>query len=128
MKLIYVAGKYRDTTKADELLNIHRAALYAAYQWHEGNSVICPHLNTLKCWELNPATHDTYIAGDLKQVEVADEIHILPDWETSKGTKLERDLAMKLGKPIIYVSSLLMRMLQQGWERKRIEERKANAS
>lgn len=32
----------------------------------------------------------------------ADELHLLPCWQHSRGAMLERDIALRLGMPIIY--------------------------
>lgn len=32
----------------------------------------------------------------------ADVLHLLPDWSDSRGARLERDIALRLGIPIVY--------------------------
>ena len=36
----------------------------------------------------------------------ADELHLMPDWQLSPGATLERDVAMRLGIPVVYHTSM----------------------
>ena len=120
MKLAYVAGSYRaykdgQPDPEGEKRNIRRAALVASALWHENIAVICPHLNTSDCWVLNPHPegHDAYIKGDLRMLEMCDSIYILPNWETSEGTKQELELARKLGLEINWISESYIEELER---------------
>lgn len=46
-------------------------------------------------------TYDEYMAIDLRFVEAADTLVMLPDWIRSHGAPIERNHALKLGKRII---------------------------
>lgn len=60
---------------------------------------------------LNPAVlpdgleHHEYMAICRPMVEIADEVHMLPGWEHSKGAMMEHQWASQLGKPIRFVGS-----------------------
>lgn len=113
MPLVYVAGAYRANTEEGEAANIHQAALYATYAWNHGYAVISPHLNTKPCWDISPHPlgHEAYIRGDLRMLRGCDELHVLPGWENSSGTKQEIALAIKLNIKIVYITQEFMEHL-----------------
>ena len=47
-------------------------------------------------------TWDDAIRSDIKKMLECDEVHLLPDWQDSKGAQLERDIALRLGMQVIY--------------------------
>ncbi len=47
-------------------------------------------------------TWNESIRNDIKKMLECDEVHMLPDWQESKGAKLERDIALRLGMQVIY--------------------------
>ena len=61
---------------------------------------------------LNPAVlpdglaHHEYIAICKPMVEIADEVHMLPGWERSKGATMEHGWATEAGKPIRFVGAV----------------------
>jgi len=102
--LIYVSGPYTKNGNGKSIKeNIQQGADIAGKLWEVGHAVICPHTNTGEPY-LNPnnckATYDQYIAGDLHMVCYCDALVMTPDWETSKGAKIEKDYAESLGIPI----------------------------
>jgi len=48
-----------------------------------------------RCW-------DDVIRNDIKQMMECDEVHMLPDWQESRGAQLERDIALRLGIQVVY--------------------------
>ena len=42
------------------------------------------------------------IRSDIKQMLECDEVHLLPDWQESRGAQLERDIAIRLGMQVVY--------------------------
>lgn len=49
-----------------------------------------------------PITWDTAVRNEIKKMLECDEVHMLPDWQESRGAQLERDIALRLGMTVIY--------------------------
>lgn len=47
-------------------------------------------------------TWDDAVRSDIKKMLECDEVHLLPDWQESRGAKLERDIALRLGMEVVY--------------------------
>jgi len=47
-------------------------------------------------------TWDTAVRNDIKKMLECDEVHMLPDWQDSRGAQLERDIAVRLGMEVVY--------------------------
>ena len=45
---------------------------------------------------------DEAVRGEIKRMLECDEVHMLPDWQESRGAQLERDIALRLGMEVIY--------------------------
>ena len=50
----------------------------------------------------NSKPWDDAIRYDIKKMLECDEVHLLPDWQQSKGAQLERDIAIRLGIQVVY--------------------------
>ncbi len=42
------------------------------------------------------------VRSDIKKMLECDEVHLLPDWQESRGAQLERDIALRLGMQVVY--------------------------
>lgn len=42
------------------------------------------------------------VRADIKKMLECDEVHLLPDWQESRGAQLERDIALRLGMQVVY--------------------------
>ena len=42
------------------------------------------------------------VRTDIKKMLECDEVHLLPDWQESRGAQLERDIALRLGMQVVY--------------------------
>jgi len=42
------------------------------------------------------------VRNDIKKMLECDEVHMLPDWQESRGAQLERDIALRLGMHVVY--------------------------
>jgi hypothetical protein len=42
------------------------------------------------------------IKNDIRKMLDCDELHMLPDWQESRGAQLERDIALRLGMQVVY--------------------------
>jgi len=47
-------------------------------------------------------TWDDAVRSDIKKMLECDEVHLLPDWQESRGAQLERDIALRLGMQVVY--------------------------
>jgi len=45
---------------------------------------------------------DEALRADIKHMLECDEVHLLPDWQDSRGAQLERDIAIRLGMQVVY--------------------------
>ena len=45
---------------------------------------------------------DDAVRNDIKHMLECDEVHLLPDWQDSRGAQLERDIALRLGMQVVY--------------------------
>jgi uncharacterized protein YifN (PemK superfamily) len=45
---------------------------------------------------------DDTMRSEIKKMLECDEVHLLPDWQESRGAQLERDIALRLGIDIVY--------------------------
>jgi hypothetical protein len=45
---------------------------------------------------------DDAMRNDIKKMLECDELHMLPDWQESRGAQLERDIAIRLGMNVVY--------------------------
>ena len=50
----------------------------------------------------DPTTWGESMRSDIKKMLECDELHMLPDWQESKGALLERDIALRLGMHVVY--------------------------
>jgi hypothetical protein len=47
-------------------------------------------------------TWNDAVRNDIKKMLECDEVHLLPDWQDSRGAQLERDIALRLGIQVVY--------------------------
>lgn len=101
--IIYISGAYSADSKEGVEDNILLAEFFALKIWNMGHSAMCPHLNT-KLFEQKgcKAEHSHYLDFDMRMLCACEAIFMLPNWETSKGAKMELELAKRIGMPIFY--------------------------
>ena len=103
--LLYVAGAYSSPSEEDRRANVKLAGRVAGELWDMEHAVICPHANTNE-WDVtitnSHRTYDNVLKGDLMMVARCDGIVMLPNWNTSKGARMEHAYAAELGIPIWY--------------------------
>jgi len=100
MFVVYTAGPYRSAQGMHGVAqNIERAGSVARQLWAMGFTVICPHKNTA-FFDGADIPDEVWLAGCLQLVGRADILILLPGWEHSSGTRIERDTALALGIPI----------------------------
>ena len=100
MKVVYIIGKFRDTTDEKVRINIFKAAAVASELWKAGFAVICPHLNA----GCNVGVSDEVILeGDFEFIRRSDFVFVLDNWRTSVGSVNEMTLCRELGIPMYEV-------------------------
>ncbi len=100
MKVIYVAGAYRNSTEWGLVENIRHAERASIRLWQDGWAVICPHKNTAHFGGLCP--DDTWLKGDIEMLKRCDAIYMLKNWDKSEGALLELATAKNEGIEILY--------------------------
>lgn len=98
MRVIYVAGPYRGPDAWAIESNIRRAEALALEVWRLGAVALCPHCNTR--FFQGAAPDAVWLEGDLELLRRCDAVILTPDWEDSRGARVERELAARLGLPI----------------------------
>jgi hypothetical protein len=93
-KKIYLAGKVSglELHKASQKFGLKQKELM-----NQGHTVIVP-LDIIG-W------HETWEAAMKKCIPAmleCDEVHFLPCWQESRGAQLERDIAIRIGMPVVY--------------------------
>jgi hypothetical protein len=90
----YVAGKITGLPKAQVKDKFNMIATQLAGM---GYQVVKPVAVTD-----DTQTWDDAVRSDIKKMLECDEVHLLPDWQESKGAQLERDIALRLGMEVVY--------------------------
>lgn len=104
MTAVYLSGKY----SGDVERNIAVARGVAIELWEKHFAVFCPHLNTANMEIDCRADYQDYIDGDLEILSRFDAIIMLPGWRESKGARIEKEYAQRLGIPVYYYPTLPM--------------------
>lgn len=105
MKLIFVGGAYYAPTWSGIEDNIRKADAAAIKLVKEGWAVICPHKNSAH-WEVYntflPLGNNTWYQIDIEILKRCDAIFLLKDWQESKGTVAEFNVAFQQGLAVYY--------------------------
>ncbi len=112
MKVIYIAGPYRD--KRGEwyvVQNIRAAEDAAVFVWQSGGVALCPHKNTALFG--GAADDSVWLKGDLELLRRCDAIFLVPGWESSSGTQAEVKFAAQQDIPILETDSELIDFLAE---------------
>lgn len=95
--LIYVAGPFRAKTQWQIERNCRIADEASLEVWKAGHVGVCPHqLGRLYYGEL---CEDDVLCGLLELLSRCDGVLLLPKWNNSTGTLIEKSLAEKLKIP-----------------------------
>lgn len=100
MKLVFVAGKYRDRTEWGVNQNIRKAESLSLDLWQLGLSVICPQKNTE--FFGGAAPDEVWLKGALEMVRRSDAVVCVSNWEDSEGARNEVALAKEIGIPVFF--------------------------
>ena len=103
MKVIYIAGPYRDTRGEWWVReNIRNAEVAALAVWEAGGVALCPHLNTAFFGGCPGTTDEMWLKGDLELLRRCDAVYARPGWTRSKGSVGEIKHAEFLNKPVFF--------------------------
>lgn len=100
--IVYISGKYTDSTPEKVKDNIELAKTTAIALWNRGYKCVCPHLNTGWFEIETSATHKDFLDLDFRLISISDAVFMLPNWKTSRGARLEKGFAEKTGVPAVY--------------------------
>lgn len=103
MKSVYISGPLTADTLEERLLNIHRAALLSLHYMKKGWAVYTPHLQSdyLDRKFDHGFGYEKWLENDFYWIEKCDRVAFLPNWETSKGARMEMAAARAAGKEIL---------------------------
>ena len=112
MKIIYVAGAYRNEDANGVWDNIIHARRVARQLWKMGLVAICPHMNTafMDGYDILPKT---FLEGDLELLRRCDGILMLSNWKQSEGAIREWEVAKELEIPVIYEADGLLEFIMR---------------
>lgn len=100
MKVVYIIGKYTDTTTVQINRNIKKAQIAGSKLAENGYCTIIPHTN-FKAQELTIG-YEGVMKECFELIKRSDIIYVLNNYKTSKGSKREIALAKELGKEVLY--------------------------
>lgn len=103
MRCIYVAGPYGATSAEGIAANVLRASSEAAaLLYQDGYAVFCPH-SMSHGWERALGyTWQRTLDACCEWVLRCDAVLMLPGWQASPGSLLERKTAIAAGIPVFY--------------------------
>jgi len=103
-KRVYIAGKYNDDNIIGCLNNIKIGIKRCVDILHEGEFIpFCPWTDFLFQFFNEGLTIEDYYKYSMAWLEVSDEVWVLPNWESSKGTQAELKRAKELNIPIKFL-------------------------
>ena len=111
VKIIYLAGPIDASSDIQVRENIAVAHHYAIEVWKLGMVALCPHKNDEGIYRVVP-NKPLFYAGGLELVARSDGVFMLPNWQKSFGSRMERQYALKLGKPVFYALSELKKWVE----------------
>jgi hypothetical protein len=100
---IYIAGKYSDSNIIGCLNNIHDGIKASVEVLKQGHAPFCPWLDYQFQFFDKTLTVEDYYRYSMAWLEVADEVWVLPNSESSKGTQAEIKRAKELFIPVKYL-------------------------
>lgn len=105
MKRIYIAGAYSADNVISVLDNMRDGMRLATKVFLLGYSPFVPWFDfhfQLMLHDNEKLTINDYYGWSIDWLEVSDAMLLVPNWENSKGTIAEIEIAKKIGIPIFY--------------------------
>lgn len=110
MKVVYVAGRYRDESAWAIEQNIRKAEVEALSIWRMGAVALCPHPMTR--YYQGAAPDEIWLGGMLELMRRCDAVYMVDGWKQSKGSIAEADEAVRLGIPVFVTMAKLERWIK----------------
>ena len=103
MKVVYIAGPYRDV-RGEWFVrqNIRKAEEASVSVWQCGGVGLCPHKNTAGFGGIPGCPDETWLLGDMELLSRSDAIFMVDGWERSSGAREELNFARKHGITVLY--------------------------
>lgn len=115
MKVIYIAGPYRDERGEFYVRRNILAAEDAAIKvWEMGGVALCPHKNSGGFGGALGIEDQTWLDGDLELLHRCDAIYMIPGWQSSGGANAEKKFAEMLGIPVLLTDGAVLSFIQEG--------------
>ena len=105
MKRVYIAGAFSSDNILQVFENMRLGMRASVKVLLSGYAPFCPWLDyhfSLMIRDTEKLEVENYYNYSLAWLEVSDALIVLPNWESSVGTKREIEVARKLGMPIFY--------------------------
>ena len=102
-KTVYIAGPYSLGGKASQEQSetyLKSMDMWGLYLWYLGYGPVHPIRNTV--YVEQQIAYKDMLRADLRLVFQLDMIFMCPDWELSRGARIENRYARLIGKPILY--------------------------
>src|SRR3972149_3783943 len=113
MKVIYIAGPYRDSRGEFYVgQNIYEAEMAALRVWQMGGVALCPHKNSGGLGGAYGLDDRTWLEGDLELLRRCDAIYLITDWQSSAGVQAEKLFAEEIGIPVLQTERDVMLFLR----------------
>lgn len=100
MKVVYIAGPYRESSYWEQENNVRRAEALALEVWRAGAACICPHANTR--FFQGAADDEVWLKGDIEIMDRCNAVLMTRDFARSKGAVAEWEHAKKVGLRVLY--------------------------
>ena len=113
MKLIYIAGPYRDS-RGEWFVrqNIRNAEKAAEFVWQHGGVAICPHKNTAGFGGLPGCPDEIWLEGDLEILRRCDAVWLVEGWQDSTGARNEHEEAARRSIPCLLTQEMVIDYLK----------------
>jgi hypothetical protein len=113
MKVIYIAGKYRDPRGAYYIQsNIREAERVALLVWKSGGVALCPHKNTALFDGALGIPDETWLLGDIELMKRCDAVFEMENSQESEGAQREIAVAEALGIPVLRSHTAIFKFLE----------------
>jgi hypothetical protein len=114
MKVIYIAGAYRDE-RGEWFVrqNIRTAEAAAQFVWQHGAAALCPHKNTSGLGGLPGCPDQVWLEGDKELLRRCDAVWAIKGWRKSKGASGEVELARSSGMRVLFCEQEVLDFIKQ---------------